>query len=110
MNYKDKPCFVYAIYDGVSELPFYIGMTVDIGARMAAHRNAFHSDMRDMMRNHDQTLYVKILSQHNSRIEATSSEKNSIQEYYNKGAKLLNRAGYHKKERDWTKPLNQQTP
>jgi predicted GIY-YIG superfamily endonuclease len=109
MTSEDRPCFVYAIYDGISELPFYIGMTVDISARMASHRNAFHNDMRDMMRNHDQTLYVKILSEHNSRDDASRSEKSSIQEYYNKGAKLLNRAGFYKKERDWTKPLNQQT-
>ena len=110
MTSEDRPCFVYAIYDGISELPFYIGMIVDIGARMASHRNAFNNDMRDMMRKNDQTLYVKILSQHNSRLDATKSEKISIQEYYNKGAKLLNRAGFAKKERDWTKPLIQQQP
>ena len=102
------PCCVYAIYDGVSEMPFYIGVCNDLNARMSCHKSSENVELRGLMKKHDKTLYASILSNHKNRSEGLKAEREAILHYKELGAPLVNRHKT-KKQRDWTKPLNQQT-
>lgn len=101
------PCCVYAIFDGASHMPFYIGLTTQLESRISGHKCSHNIDVKNKMREFNNTLYVKVLSNHPNKPEGREAERQAILDYLAMGAPLLNRQKT-KKPRDWTKPLNQQ--